>query len=77
MKMFQVFQILLRQLKVEIWKFSLMNNVHGATSGIQLPIPLKPAASSNPFIYRLQYFLCLTILDGNTRFKTNQIILQP
>ena len=47
----------LRQLKVAILKFSLMyliNNVHVAASGIQLPIPLKPAASSNLFIYRLE-----------------------
>ena len=51
------FKIPLRQLKVAIFKFSLMyliNNVHAATSGIQLPIPLKPAASSNLFIYRLE-----------------------
>jgi hypothetical protein len=39
----------------------LINNVHTAASGIQLllklmllPIPLKPAASSNLFIYRLE-----------------------
>ena len=47
----------LRRLKVAILKFSLMyliNNVHAATSGIQLPIPLKPAASSNLFIHRLE-----------------------
>ena len=40
-----------------ILKFSLMyliNNVHAAASRIQLPIPLKPAASSNLFIYRLE-----------------------
>ena len=38
-----------RRLKVAILKFSLMyliNNVHAAASGIQLPIPLKPATSS-------------------------------
>ena len=49
--------LLLRRLKVAILKFSLMyliNNVHVATSGIQLLIPLKPAASSNLFIYRLE-----------------------
>ena len=47
----------LRRLKVAILKFYLMfliNNVHAAASGIQLPIPLKPAASSNLFIYRLE-----------------------
>ena len=47
----------LRRLKVAILKFSLMyliNNVHVAASGIHLPIPLKPAASSNLFIYRLE-----------------------
>ena len=47
----------LRRLKVAILKFSLMyliNNVHVAASGIQLPISLKPAASSNLFIYRLE-----------------------
>jgi len=46
-----------RWLKVAILKFSLMyliNNVHAAISGIQLPLPLKPAASSNLFIYRLE-----------------------
>ena len=32
----------------------LINNVHAATSGIQLPIPLKPATSSNLFINRLE-----------------------
>ena len=32
----------------------LINNVHAAASGIQLPIPLKPAASSNLFFYRLE-----------------------
>ena len=40
-----------------ILKFSLMyliNNVHVAASRIQLPIPLKPATSSNLFIYRLE-----------------------
>ena len=40
-----------------ILKFSLMyliNNVHVAASGIQLPIPLKPAASSNLLINRLR-----------------------
>jgi hypothetical protein len=45
----------LRRLKVAILKFSLMyliNNEHVAASGIQLPILLKPAASSNLFIYR-------------------------
>ena len=50
-------QLLLRRLKVTILKFSLMyliNDVHAAASGIQLPLPLKPAASSNLFIYRLQ-----------------------
>jgi hypothetical protein len=39
----------LRRLKVAILKFSLMyliNNVHAAASRIQLPLPLKPAASS-------------------------------
>ena len=49
--------ILLRRLKVAILKFSLMyliNNVHVAAFGIQLLIPLKPAASSNLFIYRLE-----------------------
>ena len=43
-------EIPLRRLKVAILKFSLMylvNNVHAATSGIQLPHPLKTAASSN------------------------------
>ena len=47
----------LRRLKVAILKFSLMylvNNVHAATSGIQLPLPLKPATSSNLFIDRLE-----------------------
>ena len=47
----------LRRLKVAILKFSLMyliDNVHAATSGIQLPLPLKPAASSNLFNYRLE-----------------------
>ena len=47
----------LRRLKVAILKFSLMyliNNVHVASSGIQLPIPLKPVASSNLFIDRLE-----------------------
>ena len=49
--------ILLRRLKVAILKFSLMyliNNVHVTASGIQLPIPLKPAASINLFIDRLE-----------------------
>ena len=32
---------------------------------------------SNAFIYGLQFFLRLKILDGNTRFRSNQIILQP
>jgi hypothetical protein len=32
----------------------LINNVHVAASGIQLSIPLKPAASSNLFIDRLE-----------------------
>ena len=32
----------------------LINNVHAAASGIQLPIPLKPATSSNLFINRLE-----------------------
>ena len=32
----------------------LVNNVHAATSGIQLPLPLKTANSSNLFIYRLE-----------------------
>ena len=47
----------LRQLKVAILKFSLMylvNNVLAATSGIQLPLPLKPATSSNLSIDRLE-----------------------
>ena len=47
----------LRWLKVAILKFSLLNlvnNVHAATSGIQLPLPLKPATSSNLFIDRLE-----------------------
>ena len=47
----------LRRLKVAILKFSLMyliNNVHAAASGIQLPLPLKPATSSNLFTYRLE-----------------------
>ena len=47
----------LRRLKLMILKFSLMyliNNVHAATSGIQLPLPLKAAASSNLYIYRLE-----------------------
>ena len=47
----------LRRLKVAILKFSLMylvNNVHAATSGIQLPLPLKPATSSTLIIYRLE-----------------------
>ena len=50
-------QVPLRRLKVAILTFSLMyldNNVHAATSGIQLPLPLKPARSSNLFIYRLE-----------------------
>ena len=54
---FQKNTLLLRQLKVAILKFSLIyliNNVHTAASGIQLPLPLKPAASSNLFIYRLE-----------------------
>ena len=56
-KVTKFFHIPLRQLKVAILKFSLMyliNNVHAAASGIQLPLPLKPAASSNLFIYRLE-----------------------
>ena len=32
----------------------LVKNVHAATSGIQLPLPLKPATSSNLFIDRLE-----------------------
>ena len=32
----------------------LINNVHAAASGIQLPLPLKPATSSNLFINRLE-----------------------
>ena len=32
----------------------LINNVHAATSGIQLPLPLKTATSSILFIYRLE-----------------------
>ena len=47
----------LRRPKVAILKFSLMyliNNVHVAASRIQLPIPLKPATSSNLFIYKLE-----------------------
>ena len=47
----------LRQLKVAILKFSLMylvNNVHAATSGIQLPLPLKTAASSNLLVNILE-----------------------
>ena len=55
--MIYIIQVPLRRLKVAILTFSLMyliNNVHAAASGIQLPIPLKPAASSNLFIYRLE-----------------------
>ena len=37
----------------EIFSY-VRNNVHVATSGIQLPIPLKPAASSNLYINRLE-----------------------
>ena len=47
----------LRRVKVVILTFSLMyliNNVHVAASGIQLSIPLKPAASSNLLINRLE-----------------------
>ena len=46
----------LRRLKVAILKFSIMylvNNVHAATSGIQLPLPLKTATSSKNC-----HFLC-------------------
>ena len=32
----------------------LINNVHAAASGIQLPLPLKAATSSYLFIYRLE-----------------------
>ena len=48
----------LRRLKMAILKFSLMyliNNVHVAASRIQLPISLKPVASSNLFIHRLGF----------------------
>ena len=46
----EFYNLPLRRLKVAILKFSLLylvNNVHAATSGIQLPLPLKTAASSN------------------------------
>ena len=54
---YKISELPLRRLKVAILKFSLMylvNNVHAATSGIQLPLPLKPATSSNLFIDRLE-----------------------
>ena len=66
----------LRRLKVAILKFSLMylvNNVHAATSGIQLPLPLKPATSSNLFIYRLEEVAGLKITATSSYLFTNRI----
>ena len=66
----------LRRLKVAILKFSLMylvNNVHAATSRIQLPLPLKTAASSNLFIYRLEEVAGLKITATSSYLFTNRL----